>query len=146
MIDPTYFREVERRTESLLRIGVVHEVFHEEGKCRVKFGDRMSAKVKWGTTKAGDDRVYWHPDVGEQVLVFAPFGEESQGIVGPSIFSELIPHPGGREGLHIVEYRDGTRFEYDRANHKLKLFVNGDIEIKATGNIVIQGARIDLNP
>ena len=155
MIDPTYFREIERVTEGIIRIGVVDSVLHEEGKCRVKFGDRISYKLKFIGARAGGDKVYWHPDPDEQVLVFSPGGDDTAGFVLTGLFSDKKPLPeGAGENKFITEFKDGSRIEYDRESHRLKLDIKGDIVITATGDIrmessgdvTIKGQNIQLNP
>jgi phage baseplate assembly protein V len=155
MMDPTYFREIERVTEGIIRIGVVDSVLHDEGKCRVKLGDRLSHKLKFIAPRAGDDKVYWPPDVGEQVLILSPGGDDTAGFVLTGIFSNLKPLPeGAGENKFITEFKDGSRIEYDRESHRLKLDIQGDIVITATGDIrmessgdvTIKGQNIHLNP
>ena len=110
--------ELERRISEVLRVGVISEVQPEKGLCRVSFGDRVSPLSPWFAARAGKDREFWHPDIGEQAIFFSPYGDGSEGFVLPGLFSNKMPLPdGAREDLHIVEYADGTRMEYDRAAH-----------------------------
>ena len=57
-----------------------------------------------------------------------------------------MPLPdGAREGLHIVEYEDGTRIEVDRKEHVVEIKDSYGSYIRmADGDIRIRGARHTL--
>ena len=142
--------ELERRISETLRVGVVSEVQPEKGLCRVSFGERVSPLSPWFAPRAGKDREFWHPDVGEQAVYFSPYGDGSEGFVLPGIFSNKMPLPdGAREGLHIIEYEDGTRIEVDRKEHVVEIkdsygsyirMADGDILIQATRELLLNDA------
>lgn len=141
--------EYERRISELVRVGVISEVQPENGLCRVSFGRRVSPLSPWFTRRAGKDREFWHPDIGEQAVYISPYGDGSEGFVLLGIFSNKMPLPeGAREGLHIIEYEDGTRFEVDRVNHVVLIKDSYDSRIRmADGDIVFKSKRnIHLNP
>ena len=135
--------ELERRISEVLRVGVVSEVQPERGLCRVSFGERVSPLSPWFAPRAGRDREFWHPDIGEQAVYFSPCGDGSEGFVLPGIFSNKIPLPdGARRGRHIVEYGDGTRIEVDREEHVVEIRDSwGSFIRMEDGDIRIQGAR-----
>ena len=110
--------ELERRICNLVQVGVVSEVLPEKALCRVSFGERVSPLSPWLTPRAGKNKEYWHPDIGEQAVFISPRGDGSEGFVLAGIFSGKMPLPeGAREGLHVIEYEDGARMEYDRKGH-----------------------------
>jgi phage baseplate assembly protein V len=110
--------ELERRICNLIQVGVVSEVQPEKGLCRVSFGERVSPLSPWLASRAGKDKVFWHPDIGEQAVFISPYGDGSEGFVLLGVFSGKIPLPAGvAEGIHIVEYADGARMEYNRNEH-----------------------------
>ncbi len=164
--------ELERRVGNFIRPGIIHEVFHEEGLCRVNFGERIGPKMPWLETRAGDDLSYWHPDIGEQVLVLAEYGDASRGWVLRGFFSNQ-KRIEGKKDVHRVEYSNGTSFEYDKntktmkvhyedGSHfeyngetkSMKLHSIGTLEISALDdilfvgdkNLTLRANRIDLNP
>ncbi|GEM_PF-1568571 len=168
----TQISELERRSGNFIRPGIVHEVFYEEGLCRVDFGERISPKIPWLETRAGDDISFWHPDIREQVLVLSEYGDASRGWVLRGFFSNQ-KKTTGRKDLHRIQYSTGALFEYDKTekvmklqyedgsffeyNSKtksMKLHSNGTLEISAVDNILFTGDqnltlradRIDLNP
>jgi phage baseplate assembly protein gpV len=116
----TQISELERRVGNFIRPGVIHEVLYEEGLCRVNFGERISPKMPWLETRAGDDISYWHPDVGEQVLVLAEYGDATRGWVLRGFFSNQ-KRINGKKDLHRVEYSNGTSFEYDKTKKTMKV-------------------------
>jgi phage baseplate assembly protein V len=137
--------EVERRISELLRVGVVSEVQPEKGLCRVSFGERVSPLSPWFTRRAGRDKEFWHPDIGEQAVFFSPYGDGSEGFVLLGLFSNKRPLPdGAKENLHIVEYEDSARMEYDREEHIFSFtdsygscirMADGNIYLKAKNNL-----------
>jgi phage baseplate assembly protein V len=134
--------ELERRISELARVGVISEIQPEKGLCRVSFGEtRVSPLSPWFMRRAGKDKEFWHPDIGEQAVFFSPYGDGSEGFVLVGLFSNKMPLPeGAKEGLHIVEYEDGTRMEVDRKNHVLSLTDSYGSAIK------MQDGYIDLYP
>ena len=140
--------ELERRISELLRVGVISEVQPEKGLCRVSFGEtRVSPLSPWFTHRAGKDREFWHPDIGEQAVYFSPYGDGSEGFVLLGLFSNKMPLPdGAKENLHIVEYEDGTRMEIYRKEHVVQIkdsygstirMADGNIYLKAAANIYL---------
>lgn len=114
--------ELERRLRNLIRWGVVSEVLPEQGLCRLSFGERVSPLSPWIAPRAGTDREFWHPDVGEQGLFLSPEGDGTKGVVLLGAFSTSRPLPArARADVHIREYGDGTRIEVDRAGHVVSI-------------------------
>lgn len=110
--------EAERRIGNLIQYGVISEVQPENGLCRVSFGTRVSPLSPWLMGRCGDDKEFWHPDIGEQALFLSPFGDGSQGVVLVGVKSNKRPLPdGAKEGLYIKEFKDGSRITVDRNEH-----------------------------
>ena len=62
--------ECERKIANLLRPAVVAEARYQDSpRVRVKAGDLLSGWLPWLTTRAGADRCWWAPEVGEQVVM-----------------------------------------------------------------------------
>ena len=49
-------RETERRIDEIVRLGVISEVQHKAGLCRVSFGERVSPLSPWLMGRAGRTR------------------------------------------------------------------------------------------
>ena len=134
-------RELERKIDGIVQFGVISEVRHEAGLCRVSFGERVSPLSPWLMGRCGKDKEYWHPDLGEQAVFVSPYGDGSEGFVMVGVMSNSFPLPAeAGEGRHIIEYEDGARYLADRKNHLL--------EWKSACNSVIRmhDGYIDLMP
>ena len=153
--------ELARLIENLIRLGTVAEVQVEPPRVRVKTGNVTTAWRPWFALRAGADREWDPPTVGEQVILFSPSGNLAQGVALTGLFSDANPANGDREGLHRRTYRDGAVIEYDSiAKHlratlpgtaevvaagDINISSGGNIQITATGDIAITGANVRIN-
>jgi phage baseplate assembly protein V len=91
--------------------------------------------MPWTTTRAGFDGEWWAPEVDEQVLVIAPSGNLSQGVIVGSLYRGSLtfdaaaddiaprdPIPSDKE-IHRRIYKDGSSVTYDRNSHNLSMVV-----------------------
>ena len=142
--------EQESRFANLIQLGVISEVQPDKGLCRVSFGERVSPLSPWLMGRCGDDKEFWHPDIGEQAIFFSPYGDGSEGIVMIGVMSNKKPLPAGaREGLYIKEFKDGSRIEIDRKDHVVLIKDSFGSYIKmAGGDIIVKsiGGKVRLNP
>ena len=127
--------ELARLIENLIRFGTVAEVQVEPPRVRVKSGDITTAWRPWLNLRAGADREWDPPTVGEQVVLFSPSGNLAQGVALTGLFSDQIPANGDREGLHRRTYRDGAVIEYDSIAKHLRATLPGTAEVIAEGDI-----------
>ena len=67
------------------------------------------------------------------------------GVVLCSVYDDKNKPPVHEQDIRVVTFSDGTRIQYDRKEHLLKIDCVGDIEIHAKGNIKLTASRIDLN-
>jgi len=137
--------EIERRLANVVRIGTVAEADYGRARVRVAIGDLLTDWLMWLTPRAGGDRTWWAPEVGEQVLVFSPYGELAAGVVLPALYSTAHPANGNSPEITRIDWGDGGYLEHDRASGKLTLHASGDVEITADGNMKLTATRIDLN-
>lgn len=90
--------------------------------------------MPWTTTRAGFDGEWWAPELGEQVLVIAPSGNLTQGIIVGSLYRGRLtfddniktrePIPGETDKhIHKRIYKDGSSVTYDRNSHSLSMVV-----------------------
>lgn len=142
-----------RLLENLIRLGTIAAVQMAPPRVKVTTGTLTTAWLPWLTPRAGADREWNPPTVGEQVLLLSPSGQLANGVALAGLFSDLIPANGERAALHRSTYRDGAVIEYDSAAHKLtasipgdiSITAGGDITITAAGNFAVTAARVDLN-
>jgi len=128
--------ELQRRLFSLIQVGVIQSADYPNAVVRVQVGDNLTGWLPWLTTRAGGDRNWWAPEVGEQVVILSPSGDLAQGMVLPALYQTANPAPVNAETVHQTIYEDGTIVEYDRAAHKLTVNVQGgDVLVTTTHNI-----------
>lgn len=130
-----------RLLENLIRLGVIDAVQMEPPRVKVKTGELTTAWLPWLALRAGSDREWDPPTVGEQVILFSPSGQLANGIVVTGLFSDHIPANGNRPGLHRRTYVDGTVIEYDSVAHHLNatLADGGTTNLISTGGINLVG-------
>ena len=127
--------ELERRLNNLLMIGTVAEVDPERARCRVQVGEITTAWLLWMTPSASEDRTWWAPSVGEQVMVMSPSGETAQGVVLPAINQRAHPAPSSNPDVIGRWLPDGTRLEYDSEKSRLLIHCVGDIHLEVIGDL-----------
>ena len=109
--------EMNRALSNMIRVGNIRAVRTDPPGVRVAFGGCVSDWLPWGTSRAGNRRDWTMPNVGEQVIVFAPFGDPTQAVVGPSIFQDDFASPTTSPDKDVTVFPDGTTFEYDSATN-----------------------------
>ncbi|MGU9821996.1 phage baseplate assembly protein V [Pseudomonas sp. LF090] len=130
-----------RLLENLIRFGVIAAVQMEPPRVQVTTGTLTTAWLPWLALRAGTDREWDPPTIGEQVILFSPSGQLANGIVVTGVFSDHIPANGNRPGLHRRTYADGTVIEYDSQAHHLNatLVEGGTTNLISTGGINLVG-------
>ena len=130
----------------LVRVGFVVGRQPERHRVRVELRDTVTRSLVTAwlpvlVSRASQDMEFDLPDIGDQVLcLFSGLGLEEGWVLG-SMYGRQAPPVSSGDKWHRT-FSDGTTLEYDRAAHKLKASVQGDIEIEATGNLqaVLQGS------
>lgn len=140
--------ETLRESAATLRFGFVTAVDAATHRVRVRLPDLDDLETYWlpvlaaRTHRDQFEHIY---DVGDHVAVLLdPRGED--GVVLGGFFSARDPAPGGSPDITRATFGDGTRVEYDRAAHRLKIHCVGDIEIESDTHITLRAPRIDFNP
>lgn len=133
----------------MIRVGKVVEVDEKTAKARVQIED-ADAVISWWLPvvhqKTKDDKHYWLPDIGELVLCAFYEDDWDTGFIIGAIYNDKDRPPVQSINKFVIEFKDGTKIEYDRQSHKLHIAVKGDILIEADGNMTLKASRIDLNP
>lgn len=153
--------EADRRLANVVQFGRVAAADYGRARVRVSLGPLTTGWVPFIASRAGGDRSWHPPEVGEQVVLVAPGGDLNLAVVVGALYQGVHPAPGDRATLHTVVYQDGASFTYDREAHKWTVVVPGDVDVQAQGNITLHcdgdmtlqaagtlrllGARIDLN-
>lgn len=127
--------DLARLLENIVRFGTVEAVQMQPPRVQVKSGNITTAWRPWLNLRAGADREWDPPTIGEQVVLLSPSGNLAQGVVLTGLFSDLIPANGDRAGLHRRTYRDGAVIEYDSIAKHLRATLPGTAEVIAEGDI-----------
>lgn len=133
--------ELNRLIENLIRLGAIAEVQHQPPRVRVETGGILTTWLPWLAPRAGADQEWDPPTEGEQVLLFSPSGQLTNGVALTGLFSDSIPANGDRPGLHRRTYADGAVIEYDSVAHHLSAVLpdGGTTSLTSTGGIHIVG-------
>lgn len=140
MLDDLLFRltELERKLTNLVRAGKVAEADYAAARVRVQAGAIITGWLPWLTTRAGGDRTWWAPEVGEQVLMIAPAGELAQAWVLPAGYSDAATAPANSPDITRWVWADGSAVTFDRALGTLSVNVTGDVAVIAGGDASLE--------
>lgn len=109
----TSLHEVARALRNMIRTGIVVEIDHDAGRCRVQTGGIKTDWLQWLTNRAGRSRTWWAPSAGEQVLLLAVGGELDTAFVLPGIYSDEHNAPSASADALHVAFPDGAVIEYE---------------------------------
>jgi phage baseplate assembly protein V len=104
-------------------VGTVSSIYPERCTARVFFEDKnmVSKELPIVVRGAQDNKDYWMPAIGEQVLcLFLPNGNGEGFILGAIYNDEDLP-PVQNEKKRHIQFEDGAFFEYDPNTHVLTL-------------------------
>jgi phage baseplate assembly protein gpV len=106
--------EVERTRGQMLRIGRVDEIDSANARASVFIEDKPTIPLPILNQRGGQDRDWWLPAVGEQVMIFCPDGEPSNGVILGGVYCNDYPAP--RKGdEHATVFRDTAVQQYNPA-------------------------------
>ncbi|UWE15117.1 phage baseplate assembly protein V [Herbaspirillum huttiense] len=150
--------ELVRTIPNLIRTGKIAEI--NADKVRVRLSPSLlTTWLQWIALRAGDVIDWCPPSIGEQVIVFSPNGDLTQGKVLAGLFSAESPAPQTTLKIRSIHYPDGAVVFYDFGKHSLSAILpagssalvkadavtadapqttcTGDVTIK--GNLVVEG-------
>ena len=119
--------ELEKKLENLSRIAQVSKVHEDTGLVDVTFEGHEIKERPFMTMRAGEDKTYWLPSVGELGALHSPSGELGNSFFVPGIFYKNFPVPETDENKIKRIFRDGMEEEIDVGAHSYKL-TSGDSE------------------
>ncbi|MBP1314390.1 phage baseplate assembly protein V [Herbaspirillum sp. 1130] len=144
--------ELVRTIPNLIRTGKIAEI--NADKVRVRLSPSLlTTWLQWIALRAGDVIDWCPPSVGEQVIVFSPNGDLTQGKVLAGLFSADSPAPQTSLNIRSIHYPDGAVVLYDFSKHSLSAILpaGSSALVKAdavtadaqqttcTGNVTIKG-------
>src|ERR1700692_3676198 len=117
------YRERFASLNPTFRVGIVQAQDTAHAKVRVVFPD-YDEMISWWLpvvfAKTQDDKFYWIPDVGEQVVCLMDLRDEAGAVLG-AIYSAVDLPPVRRADRTHLAFQDGTSVDYDRGAHVLDL-------------------------
>lgn len=128
----------------MFRVGIVQTQDVANCRVRVTFTER-NQMISWWLPilrhGAQNDKDFWIPDVGEQVVCFMDEHDEDGAVLG-TIFSQPDAPPSGMtvDKRHL-QPKDGAVFEYDRSSHTLTVTIPSN----GTLNVTVNGGNINLS-
>lgn len=128
-------QELTRTLRNMIRTGIIAEINHETGRCRVQTGGIVTDWLNWLTSRAGRSRTWWAPSVGEQVLILAVGGELDTAFVLPAIFSDDHPAPSASADAFHIAFPDGAVIEYEPETGALSVTGITTAEVTASKSI-----------
>ncbi|MES9901126.1 MAG: phage baseplate assembly protein V [Sedimenticola sp.] len=133
--------QLARQLHNLIRPGTIAEVDCTAARVRVTAGDLLTGWLPWLTARAGADRSWWAPTVGEQVLLLCPGGNPAQGYALPGLYQTAFPPTAADADIHRTTYHDGAAVEYDTATARMAITLpaGGTLSITADGGLDIIG-------
>ncbi len=117
------------------RVGIVQEQDVARAKVRVVFPDYDQVVSWWLSVvfaKTQNDKFYWMPDVGEQVVCLMDVRDEAGAVLG-AIYSSADTPPVSNANIMHLGFQDGTTVEYDRGEHVLEFKFNDGAEMTYDG-------------
>jgi phage baseplate assembly protein gpV len=156
------YRERFAKQNPAFRVGIVQQQDAAHAKVRVVFPD-YDEVVSWWLpvifAKTQNDKAYWIPDVGEQVVCLMDLRDEAGAVLGAIYSNADVPPVNSADKFHLG-FKDGASVEYDRAAHVLDLKFQDHGEIKydggahaltmnlpagATFNLTASGAQVQID-
>jgi phage baseplate assembly protein V len=135
----------------VFRVGLVEAQDAANCRLRVTFPDRDQMTSWWlpiVIPKSQNDKAYWLPDIGEQVVCMMDERDED-GAVLSAIYSQADTTPVQDSNKVHWSFKDGTAIEYDRGNHVLSFALpQATLTIQASGaSITIDGqGNVTITP
>lgn len=128
-----------RRMENIVRRGRIAEVDTEHARVRISIGENTTDWLPWLTFRAGLDRSWSAPSVGEQVLVISESGEFNNGLVLFGIYQTDHPAPSDDLDETLVQFEDGAKLSYHKGTHA------AEVTLPNAGEIMLRVGRSSIS-
>src|SRR5574343_1379602 len=122
----------------MLRYGTVSEIDSAACMVRVEFEEDgiVSAWMPVLVPKAKGDSYFYIPDVNSTVVCLMQ--NEDNGVVLGEIYTKKTTPSLNGDDITAVKFEDGTEVEYDRANSKMRLKIDGDLTIVCDTDVTVE--------
>ncbi len=124
--------KLEDRVNKLIRIGIIKETDLQNNTVVVDLGNNLETpKLPYLVNCSGNAKVYFVPQVGDQVMVLSPNGDIFKSIILPSIYKGNVQC---EENQWRIEFENGSII-YD----------NSTITIKSNSKVKIDSKKVILS-
>ncbi|MEG9862936.1 MAG: phage baseplate assembly protein V [Flavobacteriales bacterium] len=132
--------ELARKLSNIIKPGTVQEADYKKARLKVKAGELLTAWLPWLTTRAGNNKTWWAPEVGEQVLLLCPDGNPAQAWILPAGFTQDHAAPETKPECTVMQFKDGASIRYDTKAHKLDIILpaDGAFTIDSPAGVIIK--------
>lgn len=131
-----------RMMRGMVRVGTVSATNPGAMAARVKFDEKdgtISPELPVLTTGSGGNKMYWMPDVGDEVVCLFASNDKNftTGWIVGGYFTQKHPPNAASQDVRRIDFGDGSYIEFNRAT--------GGLSINCNGPVTINGATINLN-
>lgn len=121
--------EMNRILANMIRIGRVVELDEANARVKLAVAGLTTDWLPWGADRAGKTRKWSPPQIGEQIMMFSPFGDSAQAVAGMSIFQDDFAAPAQSKDQETTVYGDGSTVDYNSATNTLTVTVTGSAKV-----------------
>lgn len=130
-----------RRFENLIRLGKIKTVKPTKNYLTVTVdcGEITTAPIRYLNLRAGNDKTFDPPSIGEEVVVLSPCGVLEIGIVLGGLNNSDNPILSQDLNKNIRLFSDGCLISYDTNTHALEVILpsNGTALLTANGGVTV---------
>ncbi|MCP8687753.1 phage baseplate assembly protein V [Marinobacterium sedimentorum] len=124
--------DLNRRIESLIRLGTIAQVDHDARTLRVQSGGLLTGWLPW-PAEIGRNYRRWRPlRTGTQVIIACPSGDPAQALVIGTLYTDAIASPGSDPDIDLIQFDDGSYIEHNAAANTLNIHCAGAMTLSAT--------------
>lgn len=141
-----------RRFENLIRLGKIKTVKPTKNYLTVTVdcGEITTAPIRYLNLRAGNDKTFDPPSIGEEVVVLSPCGVLEIGIVLGGLNNSDNPILSQDLNKNIRLFSDGCMISYDTNTHALEVILpsNGTAVLTANGGVTVNtdgGVTVNAN-
>ena len=127
----------------MFRVGIVKAQDVQNARLRVTFPDRNQMTSWWlpiVVPKSQNDKAYWIPDIGEQVVCLMDEHDEDGAVLGCIYSSADLTPVQSADKWHLT-MKDNATFEYDRSQSILAI----NLPANATMSIIVNGVTMSID-
>lgn len=121
--------EINRILANMIRVGRVIELDEANARVKLAVGGLTTDWLPWGADRAGKTRKWSPPQVGEQIMMFSPFGDSAQAVAGMSIYQDEFAAPAKSKDQETTVYPDGSKVDYNSKTNTLTVTVIGNAKV-----------------